>query len=743
VKRNYFKSYTMKIKYPSLFIFLLFFSLTASADNYIDSLRIAKKTETDEISRYHAMTLLAGEIMPANMDSAKVFLESASMLANAVDHPQEMTAWLNISGNYNWYTGNIDSAIVNYNMTYRLESPDILDRRAAAAVNLGALYNAKGMLDDARYFHNKAREFFIELDDQAGLAHVNRSLGVAYFRQNNYELALRHHLEAMEYQESVQDTFALVYAYDSMGNVLKNLNDNEQAEEYFIKAISFFEDFPKTPNIGSVYNNLATFYEGYSDEYPDISIKYAKMGLETLEKYPNLQTEFSLYSNLGMFYYDKGDYATSREWFEKAFALDQQRVDPYLVSGQLYNYARLLVGERKYQEARRQFQESIEIAQNVRSFSRQEAGYRELFRLDSLLGNYNTAIAHLQESNRFRDSIWQQDRADRISELRILHEIDQKEAENAMLRESNLLKEEVISKQRHLMLLGFSAITLLVLLIASLLVSKKRIQSKKHELEIMHAKLKEKQTEVLRQNELLDKKNQELEVLNQTKDKFFSIISHDLKGPFNSLLGFLNILVENSDEMDQAQRHEILKSLKYSSERTYDMLTNLLEWSTIQRGKMTNNPEQTFIRSLIDECLLMLDHDMNKKDHAVVIEADHTLSANIDLKLLKSIMINLINNAIKFTHRGGLLNISAKKSSKKNTLVICVKDNGIGIPADQISSLFQLGSGYRRQGTEREMGTGLGLITIKEIVSLMDGDISIESEPGKGSTFCITIPISE
>ncbi len=730
----------MNTKAPYIFLFTFLFALTAFSGNKRDSLRIAIETETDDIRRFHAMALLASEFMPANMDSVKVLLEAGSSLARADDHPKEKATWLNVSGNYNWYAGNIDSAIVNYHITYELESPDILNRKAAAATNLGSLYNMKGNNDSARFFNNKARELFIELDDQSGLAHVNRSLGIAYFRQNNYELALRHHLEAMEYQESVQDTFALIYTYDSMGNVLKNLNDKEQAEEYFIKAISFFQHFPKTPNIGSIYNNIATLYERYNNEYPDISIKYAKMGLETLEKFPNLQTEFSLNSNLGMFYYDKGDYDASHEWFEKAFTLDQQRVDPHLLTGQLYNYARLLVAENNFQDARKNLQKSIEIAQNVGAFSRQEAGYRELFRLDSLLGNYNAAIAHLQESNRFRDSIWQQDRADRISELRILHEIDQKDAENRMLRDANLLKEEVIKKQRHLLILGFSASALFVLLIILLWLSSKNISKKKEKIEAIHTQLLQKQSEIVNQNQLLDQKNQELEELNRTKDKLFSIISHDLKGPFNSLLGFLNILVEDSDQMDQAQRQEILKSLKYSSERTYDMLTNLLEWSTIQRGKMTNNPEQTFIRSLIDECVKMLDYDINKKQHEVVVDADHTLSANVDPQLLKSILINLVNNSVKFTHRGGLINIRSRRHTDNGSLSICISDNGIGIPAEHIASLFIIDSENQRPGTEREIGTGLGLITVKEIVNLMGGEITVESEPGSGSTFCITIP---
>lgn len=358
----------MKTNPLLIFFFCFVLGLPALADERVDSLRNVINTTDNEISRMHAQTLLAVEYMPADMNTARELLEAASALATAVDHPAEMAAWLNISGNYNWFSGNRDSAMVNYRITYSLEALSALNRKAAAAVNMGILFNSAGKIDSARFYKTKAREMFIELDDSAGIAHTNRSLGVFYFFQNNYELSLRHHLEALKYHESVQDTFALIYGYDSMGNVLSNLSQFEEAENYLQKAIHLSEHYPVTPNMGSIYNNLSTLHEKWGVNHPEKSIEYAQKGLEALKKHPNASTELSLYANLGVYYLSKQDYKQSSEWFAKAFDADAFGRDTHLHAGLLMNYGRLLAATGDYAGARRYLEQTIDLSNEISFF---------------------------------------------------------------------------------------------------------------------------------------------------------------------------------------------------------------------------------------------------------------------------------------------------------------------------------------------------------------------------------------
>lgn len=722
-----------------LTLLILGFSFKAGSDNYADSLsQVIHSSKKSELDKMHAMTLLAAELTPLDMDSAKVLLERSSELAHFYDYPVERTAWLVISGNYNWYNRDIDSAKVNYHIVYALDEPGILNRRGAAAINLASLYNRQIETDSAMYFYNSAIAIFTELEDEAGKAHANHSLGIFYNRQNNYELALRHLHNSLDYREKNGDPFHLIHTFVAIGNVYLSLDRKEKALEYYNKGLKLTEELPNHPSASTICNNLVSYYTNHAPDH-ELAKYYAEKGIQIAFDGNRTEDLYSIYNNLGILYTDKGMYQEAIKWFEKANELEDLAT-PQLKAASKYNQGRLYNQLHQYQKARSLLREAIDYSNISGSRKWLSFAHSELFKIDSITGNYLQAISHLQESTRQRDSIWQKDRMDRINELEIIYEIDKKEAENRLLRESNVLKERVIRNQRTLVILSISSSLLLMLFLVSIWFSRRRIQHQKKELELLHQNILEQKQEITAKNELLDQKNRELEELIVTKDKFFSIISHDLKGPFNSLLGFLNILVEDGNSIDEEKRDMIIRNLQQNSKRTFEMLSNLLEWSNIQRKRIENNPEQTFIRSLIQECLVILNYSIEKKEHEVINEVDHLLAVMVDPRMLRSVLINLINNAVKFTYRSGKITITAKMDNESERLEICVSDNGMGIPEDKIDTLFNLGSGYRQPGTEKETGTGLGLITIKELVDLMGGHIEVTSKPEEGSSFCIILP---
>ncbi len=722
-----------------LTVLILGFTFKGGADNYADSLyQVIHSPKKSELEKMHAMTLLSAELIPMDMDSARVLLEQSSILAHLDDYPVERAAWLAISGNYNWYNRNTDSAMVNYHIVYAMDEPGILDRRGASAINLAALYNRKVETDSAMYFYNSAISIFTDLEDDGGLAHANYSLGIFYNRRNNYELALRHMLNALEYREKDANSFHLIHTYVTLGNVYLSLAKEEKVLEYYKKGLKLSEELPNHPMVSSIYNNLVSYYTNHVPDH-ELAKYYAERGIQIAIEANRTEILYSIYSNLGILYTDTGMYEEAIKWFEKANELEDL-AEPELKAASKFNQGRLYNQLRQYQQARSLLHEAIDYSNIAGSRKWLSFAHNELFMIDSITGNYLQAISHLQESVRQRDSIWQKERMDRINELEIIYEIDKKESENRLLRESNILKEQVIRNQRTLVVLSISSTLLLMLFLVNLWISRRRIQNQKKELELLHQDILDKQKEIAQNNELLNQKNKDLERLNLTKDKFFSIISHDLRSPFNSLLGFLNILVEEGDNMDNEKKKLIIQNLQQNCARTYDLLTNLLEWSTIQRNRLENKPEQTFIRNLIQECLALLKYSIEKKEHEVVNEADHILAVMIDPRLIKSVLINLINNAVKFTCRGGKITIQATMVKEDKYLKISIADNGTGIPADKIGSLFELESDYRQKGTDKEAGTGLGLVTVKELVRLMGGSIEVASTIDMGSTFTIIVP---
>ena len=231
----------------------------------------------------------------------------------------------------------------------------------------------------------------------------------------------------------------------------------------------------------------------------------------------------------------------------------------------------------------------------------------------------------------------------------------------------------------------------------------------------------------------------QLQELNATKDKFFSIMTHDLRSPFNSIIGFSEHLLEMIQKNEHENLEVFARIILESSERAMDLLTNLFEWSQSQSGRMDYNPEYFEMVTLINEEIVLFKHIAEKKAIQVAQVTTYPIQVEADKEMIKTVLRNLISNAIKFTHPGGEITISTNIRQKE--LIVSVSDNGVGISKDRTDKLFSIGNSYSTSGTQNEKGTGLGLILCRELVNKNRGKIWVESEVGKGTTFYFSIPI--
>ena len=233
-----------------------------------------------------------------------------------------------------------------------------------------------------------------------------------------------------------------------------------------------------------------------------------------------------------------------------------------------------------------------------------------------------------------------------------------------------------------------------------------------------------------------------LQKLNMTKDKFFSIIAHDLKNPFNSILGFSNILMEYHKEYDTEKLERMIKMVNDSAKSAFKLLENLLTWSRSQSEGIEYSPEKLNIKILLIETLFDIQAQADKKNIFILDDISKNDIIFADKNMIATVLRNLISNAIKFTNKNGNVVISSGKQSNSNFFEISVKDIGVGIPKNKINNLFRIDKNISTKGTEKETGTGLGLILCKEFVKKHGGEIWVESELGKGSDFKFTIPSS-
>ncbi|HZL09409.1 MAG TPA: two-component regulator propeller domain-containing protein [Prolixibacteraceae bacterium] len=243
---------------------------------------------------------------------------------------------------------------------------------------------------------------------------------------------------------------------------------------------------------------------------------------------------------------------------------------------------------------------------------------------------------------------------------------------------------------------------------------------------------------VVERTQEIQSKNELLKDLNSTKDKLFSIISHDLRSPFSAILGFQDLLNENYEKYSDIERKEMLEQLQNTTKQIYTLVENLLNWARIQSDTIHYQPINLKVKEMIDEKLNLYKNIAETKKIKLSVQVSEELFAFADVDLLDTILRNLISNAIKFTHIGGTILVSASQNHK--IIKISVMDSGIGMNQEQIDNLYNLEKTHSKHGTNGEKGSGLGLVLCKELVEKNNGTISVESEPDKGSTFSFTVP---
>ena len=242
------------------------------------------------------------------------------------------------------------------------------------------------------------------------------------------------------------------------------------------------------------------------------------------------------------------------------------------------------------------------------------------------------------------------------------------------------------------------------------------------------------------QTKVLTESEKRLKQLNATKDKFFSIIAHDLKNPLNNILQLSHLLKENYSPTDnnESNLEEIVTHLTTAAENTAELLANLLDWAQFQRGHIRYNPQKLSFANINTQCFELLGSTAYAKKISLTSSIHSSIHVSADENMVLTLLRNLISNAIKFTPANGTINVSA--NIKNKMIEICVSDTGVGIAKEKLDTIFMITNSKSTYGTDGEHGTGLGLILCKEFVSKHKGKIWVESEPNKGSQFYFTLP---
>ncbi len=245
-------------------------------------------------------------------------------------------------------------------------------------------------------------------------------------------------------------------------------------------------------------------------------------------------------------------------------------------------------------------------------------------------------------------------------------------------------------------------------------------------------------TKRIQEEEELKENEKKLQQLNVDKDRFISILSHDLKNPFNALLGLSDLLKENIRRFEIGEIENLVNHINQSAQNTYNLLEDILMWARIESDKITINLQKLSLKDICDDVLEIFNPIAKAKGITINYIPQDQIDVFADIEMLKMVLRNLVSNAIKFTDKGGEIKINAEENS--GNITISVSDNGTGIKPDNLTKLFDISQVFTTKGTAEETGTGLGLLLCKEFVEKHGGRIWVESEWGKGSIFYFTVP---
>lgn len=679
-------------------------------------------------------------------------LDSLKTLAINTDEEGKPSIYLTLSEKYGAF--NCDSAIffgnkaLDHALSLNNNKMVIKCLLKLASINGSIGNNEKSLL-----LYNQAKHLCLKGNDEAMLAEVYMGLAGFHNTRSNYAKVFGSLDSALIIIEKNDIAYLKPIIYRQIGNLYLSLNDLSHASFYAKQAINFSRDDPnKTNYINSLLLKGSILF-GKHDH--DSSLFYYEKALSVAKNANNKPTAQKTFRKLADFHIHKKDYHTANLYLDSSmvycrelnFTLQLSALISYKahicsLKGDYKNTLRhnlqalklrepsgrklticasyLNIGGNytqlgEYEKAYSYLEKGMKMAKDQNIITYLAYGYDKLFMLNKLQGNYEKAMQYAELKAQYNDSILLNKTNERVMFFRNQYELEKEKTITASLKLKK--KTNDIFYLSITILLGAGIILLLF-----------RINYSRRK-DIAKRKKNESDLKTIQKN---------LEKTVKTQDKMFSVIAHDLVGPFSSILGFSELMAKEFNSFQTEDHMKFSKLIYESSKNTFDLLTNLLQWSRSQLGSIELHKENINLHELVSENIEPLKLMLNKKGISFHNEVRRDFIAHIDSNTISIIIRNLLSNAIKFTPQGGIIRVTA--TNIDNKIKIEVSDTGIGIKSEDISGLFNLDNNKSQKGTEDEKGTGLGLVLCKEFSELNNGTITVESEHGKGSKFTLSLP---
>jgi signal transduction histidine kinase len=626
---------------------------------------------------------------------------------------------------------------------------------ALAISYIGFNYYVLNDLDNAEEQYAQALLIFQKNGDQANSANILNNIGLVNWKRYQFVSAFQHYREAFKIARRIGKKELEAEALNYIGLIYWKWSEYALSLDYFFKSLKLKEEIGDRFEIGTTLNNIALIYNEMNQ--PELSINYSRKVLEIAYELKDRYVLGRVFNNLGVSYFKQKDFVNALSYQNESLKLKREAGDKSGMTFSLNDLGEIALAQNNYDLALSYYNEALEISRGLKdrlnegsilsniakvlqvkkNYSDAEKTYTEAYKFAQLVNNrklkanislelsnlYNTignsseAYRYLKLYSSIMDSVLNQDTRDKIAELSVMYEVDQKESE-LKIQSIQIKNEKIITVLS--IFFGFVVTVLAIFLY----VRYRGINKIKNQLE-------EKNLEIAQ-------KTSELETAISARNKFFSIVSHDLRSPFFGLKGMTDIIVEQYESFTEDERKEFLKKLNRSVKDLYLHLENLLDWSRIQFRGIELSRDNISIDDEIQYVMTLLNANAEKKKIKMINKVSRDIIVFADQKMVRSILQNLLSNAIKFTDDEGTIHILAEDIG--TMYKISVADTGRGVPEKIRENLFKIDLKTTSRGTSNELGTGLGLIICQELVRVNGGEINFVTEVGIGTTFSFTLP---
>jgi signal transduction histidine kinase len=692
---------TMKKISKTLLLFLVLFTSTNPEMFSIYKIKIASK-DTSLIQKY----LTEGNsYLHKQPDSAHFFYKKAMTIATSSEQSNTLAKIHQKLGTLQRSLSNYDSSKQHFVSALKLYQKlnDSLGI-AKAKNNLGTIDFFKGNYKEALQIYHQAINLFKNLNYTKGIADCRNNMGIIHWKQKNYELAKKYYKEAAKSYEKLGNKRMEGFALNNLGIIFGEQNEYIQSLEYYKKATAIFEEIGFMQAIKRSYQNMGIVHKNLGNYQK--AIDYYKKSLEISERLGDKEMIASNYINMAELYNTMAD--------SSAYTKRQRN---YFMQKAVEN------GEKAIQKAKQIG--AVPLINNTA---------RSMLNIYKKTGNSDKALRAAETYIETQDSLFNKEKTKTIEKLEAEYQAEKKQLRIDKLEKEKTLQKEKMLRQRYL-IVGF-IIGFIVIAAFSIIVFRQSRKNKK-----ANELLRRKNEEIQKQKETLSKQTEELSSANATKNKFFSIIAHDLKNPFNQLLGNSQLLLEKWEYTNKNNLKGFVEDIHTATERGYNLLVNLLEWSRAQTGRLKIEPQQLYLNDIIQQTIFLLKPNADQKQIKLKNELKEDFMAYADPNTVTTAIRNLVSNAIKYTENSGEVKIYGTSDNEHVTLYI--EDNGIGISEKEHHKIFSIDKEFSKKGTNAEIGTGLGLLLCKEFIEKNGGTINFTSKEGEGTTFYFTLKKGE